>query len=150
MPTTPETHLQLALMASRRVQQYQSAANGIAALGFGGTVLLCAVAATVTQPFPGELVLADRLAILMFMASVLSALSAIGVSYARAWTRFYHAESEGWLDQVVPAEERAAVHRRFLAGNPTPTALSVVWTATLAVMSLATGIVGLLFLPWSA
>lgn len=148
VPSTPETHLQLALLASRRVQQYQSAANGIAALGFGGALLLCAAAATSAQPSPGVLVLLERQTILLFLASVLSALSAVGVNSARLWTRYYHAESEGWLDQVIPAEERAAVNRRFLAGNPAPTALSVYWVATLSVTSLSTAIAALMLLPW--
>lgn len=148
VPATPETQLELALLASRRVRQYQSAANGIAAVGFGGAVLLCTAAATMIQPEHGEVVVADRQAILLFLAAVLSALSAVGVNSARLWTRYYHAESEGWLDQVVPAEERAAVTRKFLTGNPAPTALSVLWTAMLSVTSLSTGIAALTCLPF--
>ncbi|WP_144125664.1 hypothetical protein [Catellatospora sichuanensis] len=149
MTDTPDVHLQLALLASRRVRQYQSAANGIAALGFAGTVLLCVAAATVGPPTSGVFDLAGRQAVLLLLASVLCGLSAVGVNAARLWTRFYHAESEGWLDQVVPAAERATVIRQFLAGNPAPTALSVLWTAMLGVTSASTAITALMFLPWT-
>ncbi|WP_155370480.1 hypothetical protein [Catellatospora vulcania] len=135
MISTPDTHLRLAHVAVGRVQQYQRTANGIAAFALGSVLLL----------WFSTFALAASPAFLSLLAALVSSLGAAGVNLARQWARYYHAESEGWLDHVLPAEERTAVHQPFLARHPAPTALSSIWSAMLVVAALLSAFAAVLF-----
>ncbi|MDI1462940.1 hypothetical protein QEZ54_18340 [Catellatospora sp. KI3] len=120
--TSPDTYQQLWLLACRRVKQYQTTTNVItgASLGISALLLWVALAAS------GAALLGTLL-----LVAVVNGAAAVGVSACRHWTRFFHAESEYWLDKLVPAEERNQFLDGFRAVSPMPAALGKLWTEVL-------------------
>jgi hypothetical protein len=123
-----DAHQQLWLLACRRVRQYQTTANIIAGAALGITVLLL---------WPAAVVGVAGVVWTLTLVALINGAAAGMTTACRRWARFYHAESEHWLDRLVPAEERDVFTQGFAATSPLPTALSTVWTRVLAGTAIA-------------